>query len=77
MHEASKTAVRCAVGTTKSFKAKVGLYQGSALSPFLFAVIMDRPTDEIRREPPWTMLFADDVVIFKKTRKKVQRRLEC
>ena len=34
-------------------------------------------TDEVRREPPWTMLFADDIVICKETRKKVEQRLEC
>ena len=34
----------CAVGTTESFKVKVGLHQGSTLSLFLFAVIMDRLT---------------------------------
>ena len=42
MYEGSETVVRCAVGTTVSFKVKVGLQQGSALSLFLFAVIMDR-----------------------------------
>ena len=52
MYEKSETVVRCAVGTTKSFKVKVGLHQGSALSPFLFAVIMNRITDKVRREPP-------------------------
>ena len=57
MYEESETVVRCAVGTTKSFKIKVGLHQESALNPFLFAMIMDRLTDEIKREPPWTMLF--------------------
>ena len=76
MHEGSGTVVRCAVGTTESFKVKVGLHQGSALNPFLFAVIMDRLTDEVRREPPWTMLFADDIVICEETRKEVERRLE-
>ena len=39
MYEESETVVRCAVGTTVSFKVKAGLHQGSALSPFLFAVI--------------------------------------
>ena len=56
MYEGSETVVRCAVRITESFKVKVGLYQGSALSPFLFAMIMDRLTDEVRREPPWTMI---------------------
>ena len=76
MYEGSKTVVRCAVGTTKSFKVTVGLHQGSELSPFLFAMIMDRLTDEVRREPPWTMLFADNIVICEETREEVERRLE-
>ena len=32
--------------------------------------------DEVRREPPWMMLFADDIVICKETREKVKARLE-
>ena len=38
---------------------------------------MDRLTDEVRREPLWTMLFADDIVICEETREEVERRLEC
>ena len=76
IYEGSETAMKCSVGTTESFKVKVGLNQGSALSPFLFAVIMDRLTDEVRREPPWSMLFADDIVIGVETREEVDRRLE-
>ena len=37
---------------------------------------MDWLTDEVRREPPWTMLFADDIVICEDTREEVERRLE-
>ena len=77
MYEGSETVVRCAVGTTESFKVKVELHQGSALSPFLFAAIMDRLTDEVRREPPWTMLFADNIVICKETMEEMEWRLEC
>ena len=76
MYEESETVVKCAVGTTKSFKVMVGPHQRSALSPFLFAVIIDRLTDEVRREPPWTMLFADDIMICEETREEVNRRLE-
>ena len=76
MYEESKTVVRCAVGTTESFKVKVGLHQGSALIPFLFAVITDRITDKVRRKPLWMMLCADDTVICEETREEVKRRLE-
>ena len=37
---------------------------------------MDRLTNEVRREPPWTMLFADDIVICEETREEVEWRLE-
>ena len=53
------------------------MHQGSALIPFLFAVIMDRQKDEVRKELPCTMLYTDDVVIREETRKEVERRLEC
>ena len=33
MYDGSTTAVRCAVGVTVGFEVKVGLHQGSALSP--------------------------------------------
>ena len=55
MYDGSTTAVRCAVGVTEGFEVKVGLHQGSALSPCLFAMVMDRMTDEIREEAPWTL----------------------
>ena len=58
----------------RKFQSQGGTAPGSALSPFLFAVIMDRLMDEVRREPPWTMLFADDIVICEETRKEVERR---
>ena len=70
INEESETVVRCAVGNTESFKVKVGLHQGSALNLLLFAVIMDRLTDEVRREPLSTILFDDDIVICEETRKK-------
>ena len=49
MYDDSTTAVRCAVRMTDGFEVDVGLHQGSALSPCLFAMVMDRMTDEIQR----------------------------
>ena len=37
---------------------------------------MDRLTGEVRREPPWMMLFADNIVICKETREEVEQELE-
>ena len=77
MYNGSETAARWAVGTTESFKIKIELHQRSALSSFLFAVIMDRIMDKVRREPQWTMLFADNTVICEETWEEVKQRLEC
>ena len=77
IYEESETVVRCAVGTTEIFKIKVGLHRKSASSMFLFAVIVDRLTEEVRREPLWTMLFADDIVICEETREEGERIIKC
>ncbi|KAK3517241.1 hypothetical protein QTP70_001428, partial [Hemibagrus guttatus] len=76
MYERSKTVVRCAVGQTEEFNVEVGLHQGSALSPFLFAIVMDQLSEEVRQESPWTMMFADDIVICSESREQVEENLE-
>ncbi|KAK3546874.1 hypothetical protein QTP86_003804 [Hemibagrus guttatus] len=76
MYERSRTVVRCAVGHTEEFKVEVGLHQGSALSPFLFVMVMDQLLEEVRQESPWTMMFADDIVICSESREQVEENLE-
>lgn len=49
--------------------------QGSAFSPFLFALVMDRLTKEVRQECPWTAKFAD-IVISSESREQVEGNLE-
>ena len=55
---------------------KVGLHQGSALSPCLFAMAMDRMTDDVREEAPWTMMFADYIVICSESKEWLEQKLE-
>ncbi|KAK3554030.1 hypothetical protein QTP70_019148, partial [Hemibagrus guttatus] len=76
MYERSRTVVRCAVGQTEEFKVEVGLHQGSALSPFLFAIVMDQLSEEVKQKSPWTMMFADDIVICSESREQVEENLE-
>ncbi|KAK3536377.1 hypothetical protein QTP86_008861 [Hemibagrus guttatus] len=76
MYERNRTVVRCAVGQTEEFKVEVGLHQGSALSPFLFAMVMDQLSEKVRQESPSTMMFADDIVICSKSREQAEENLE-
>ncbi|XP_019230972.1 PREDICTED: uncharacterized protein LOC109211848 [Nicotiana attenuata] len=54
----------------------MGLHQGSALIPFLFALVMDALIRHIQGEVPWCMLFADGIILINKTRVGVNERLE-
>ena len=49
MYRGSMTTVRSAVGVSEEFEVKVGLHQGSGLSSFQFAIIMDNITAGVRK----------------------------
>lgn len=42
--------MRCAVGVTGGFQVVVGLNEGSAPSPFLFAMVMGKLTNKVRQD---------------------------
>ncbi|KAI0499543.1 hypothetical protein KFK09_017747 [Dendrobium nobile] len=66
------TCVQTQGGLTKYFPILVGLHQGSALSPYLFALGMDVLTRHLQEDVPWCMLFADDILLVDKTREGVE-----
>ncbi|XP_037775541.1 uncharacterized protein LOC119572505 [Penaeus monodon] len=72
----TSTEVRCQSGKSENFEIKVGVHQGSALSPLLFAVVMDCLTEEVRRPSPWDIMCADDVVICTNDRETCEEKLE-
>ena len=76
MYGGCETVVRCAAGLTKPFKVRVGLHQGSTLGPLLFAIVMDQLTGEVRNEPPWSMMFADEIVLVRESREEIEQDLE-
>ena len=41
MYEGAETVVRTTEGDSKAFNVKVGLDQGSVLSPLLFVIVME------------------------------------
>ncbi|KAK9069524.1 hypothetical protein SSX86_011428 [Deinandra increscens subsp. villosa] len=76
MYARMVTCVRAPVGDTNSFPVEVGLHQGSDLSPFLFAVVMDEVTKSIQEDIPWCMLFADDIVLVEESKQRLNDKLE-
>lgn len=74
MYEGNETVVRCTVRMTEVFKVEVGSHQGSALISFLFAMVTNWLTDEIRQESPWMMMFIDDIIICREGRNNRWRK---
>ena len=66
MYGSTMRVVKCSVEVTDGFKVEMGLHQRSALSPFLFDMVMDRLTDEVGQESLWTI----DIVICGESREQ-------
>nr|GEX72149.1 hypothetical protein [Tanacetum cinerariifolium] len=49
---------------------------GSAISPYLFALILDELSRGIQDDIPWCMIFADDIVLVSKLAEHLNDRLE-
>ena len=73
-YKKATTVVRTAHGKTGQFEIKVGLHQGSGLSPFLFTIVLDKISEECRNGLLWELLFADDLAIIIDSEEHLQRR---
>jgi hypothetical protein len=76
MYRDAMTFVRTCDDDIIDFPIKIGLLQGSALSPYLFASVMDEVIRDIQGDILWCMLFADNVVLIDDSRVGVNRKLE-
>ncbi|KAJ8710818.1 hypothetical protein PYW08_009333 [Mythimna loreyi] len=78
MYRDSGSVVRTAVGDTKPFPITVGVHQGSVLSPFLFSVVLDVLSSNIRdlhEQPPWLLMYADDIALADSDSGRLVRRV--
>jgi hypothetical protein len=76
MYDNVVTSVWTSDKDTNDFLINIGLQQGSDLSPYLFALVMDNVTREIQSGIPWCMLFTDDVILVDESRTRVDQKLE-
>ena len=76
MNDIATTTVRYVAGLAEEIEVGVELHQGSALSPLYFAIIMDKLTEDIMKEAPWDMMFADDIVLSRQNHRELEKDLE-
>ena len=60
---------------TDEFSIRVGLHQGSVLSPLLFAVVMDMIAKEVDCCLPWNVLYAAVLVVMAESQEALVRIL--
>ena len=75
MYERTNTKVQTVYGNTGKFEVKVGLHEGLALSPFLFVIVMNLLSQNIKDIDLWELLFADDLAIAAYTEENLQERI--
>ena len=71
MYTGAKTVVRTVYGNSKGFEVKVGMHQGSGLSPLLFVIVMEAISREFRVALPWELLYADDLAVIAETEEEL------
>jgi len=75
MYTGAKTVLRTVYGNSKGFEVKVGMHQGSALSPLLSVIVMEAISREFRVALPWELLYADDLAVIAETEEELIKRL--
>ena len=63
MYENAKGAVNINGITGEGFNVKVGVHQGSVLSPLLFIFVLEALSREFRTGLSWELLYEDDLVL--------------
>ena len=71
LHKGCKTAVSVDGELSSSFSVKVGVHQGSVLSPLLFNIVRHVLTEDMRDGSLMESLFADDLVLCGKSLNEV------
>ena len=71
----AETVVRTVYDNSKGFQVKVGMHQGSALSPLLFVIVMEAVSREFRVTLPRELLYADDLAVIAETEDELIKRL--
>jgi hypothetical protein len=67
MYEGATTSVKLNGRVSKGFGVKVGVHQGSVLSPLLFIIVLEALSKNFKEGLPMELLYADDLVLMAET----------
>ena len=75
MYAYARSRVCVGEGFCQEFEVKVGVQQGSVLSPLLFIIVLEALSCELRTHVSWEDLYADDLVVIADSLEECVRRL--
>jgi len=75
LYTGAKTVVRTVYGNSNGFELKVGMHQGSALSPLLLVTVMEALSREFRIILPQELLYAGDFVVIAESEDDLIKKL--
>ena len=76
LNEGAEMKVRVGSGLSEEFFVKVGVHQGSVLSPLLFAMVIDKVTENARKRWMKQILYADKLVLMEETMKELRENFD-
>ena len=76
LYRGARSSVRIGDTYSEEFQVKVGVHQGSVLSPLLFITVLEVLSREFRTGCPWELFYADDLVIMSKTLNELLEKLK-
>ena len=76
MYHNASARVRVGTSFSEKIKVKVGLHQGSVLSPLLFIMVLEALSVEFKTGCPWELLYADDLALIAETMDELTVKLK-
>ena len=76
LHEGSRTKVRVGSGFSEEFGVRVGVHQGSVLSPLIFAIVVYAESERAREGLLNEILYADGLVLMSENLEDLRERFQ-
>lgn len=76
MYDGAETAVKVGASESKKFPVRVGVHQGSVLSPLLFIIVLESLSKRFRGGLPYELLYADDLVLIAESEELLVKKIE-